>query len=526
MTADRFDVVVAGAGHNSLAAAAYLARAGLSAAVVEARETVGGDTASEELTLPGFLHDTCSTAHNIIQSNPMLRDDELGLREHGLEYLQPDPVVHLPFPDGTSVTIWRDMDATCEEFARLSPADADGYRALIAEYDQIKGVFSAFDHTPIGWGPGLDERLDGHPLGHRWRRLRHRSARQVIEERFRHPSSRAALLWMAFMTMQPPQRAGTARLAFSLAYGRQTNSWIIPKGGSAALPRALAAAFQAAGGVIRTGRTVTGLIREGGRCAGVELDDGERLRAKRAVLSSIHIKHLAEMAPADAWDPAFREAVASWQPGVAMFAAHYATSAPPVFDGSGLSPLAAGLPHSAERLLRIADDFHAGRAATDDPPLLILCPTVTDPGRAPAGRHTLKVVGFHPYRLAGGPRRWDEIKQATAEAHLGHLRRYASLPADEHILASHVKSPLDLERMNAHNWHGSCHGGDMDPSQMGALRPAPGWAGHRTPLPGLYQTGATTHPGGSVSAAPGRNAARVLLSDLGLSWESAIAGRP
>lgn len=154
MTENRFDVVVAGAGHNSLAAAAYLARAGLSTAVVEARETVGGDAASEELTLPGFWHDTCSTAHNIIQSNPMLRDDELGLREYGLEYLQPDPVVHLPFPDGTSVTIWRDMDATCEEFARLRPADADGYRSLIAEYDRIKGVFSAFDHTPIGWEIG------------------------------------------------------------------------------------------------------------------------------------------------------------------------------------------------------------------------------------------------------------------------------------------------------------------------------------------------------------------------------------
>lgn len=519
---DVSDVVVAGAGHNNLAAAAYLVRAGLSVTVAEARDAVGGDTASEELTLPGFRHDTCSTAHNIIQSNPMLRDDELGLREHGLEYLRPDPVVHLPFPDGTSVTIWRDLDATCAEFARLHPSDGDGYRSLIEEYDRIKGVFSAYDHTPLGWGPDLDERLAAHPLGSRWRRLRHRSALQVIDERFRHPSSRAALLWMAFMTMQPPQRAGTARLAFSLPYGRQTNSWIIPRGGSAALPLALARVIEAGGGAIRTGRAVTGLLREGGRCTGVELEGGERLRARRAVLSGIHIKHLAEMAPADVWDADFREAVRAWRPGVAMFAAHYAADAPPVFHQSGLAPLAAGVPHSAERLLRIAEDFRAGRAATDDPPLLVLCPSVTDPDRAPAGRHTLKVVGFHPYRLAEGPERWDEIKEETARAHLEHLRRYAAIP-EQRILASHVKSPLDLERMNAHNWHGSCHGGDMDPSQSGWLRPAPGWAGHRTPLPGLYQTGATTHPGGSVSAAPGRNAARVLLSDLGLSLEAAVS---
>ena len=117
-----------------------------------------------------------------------------------------------------------------------------------------------------------------------------------------------------------------------------------------------------------------------------------------------------------------------------------------------------------------------------------------------------------------------ELKEKVAEANLAELRRYAPNLTDDVILASHVKSPLDLERFNAHNWHGSCHGGDMGPAQSGALRPAPGWAGHRTPIPGLYQTGATTHPGGSVSAAPGRNAAMVVLRDLGFRPEEGLAG--
>lgn len=95
------DVVVAGAGHNSLIAAAYLAKAGFSCLVLEGRPVIGGNTASEALTLPGFLHDTCSTAHNLIQSSPTLRDNELNLDRYGLEYLRPDPVVHVPFPDGT-----------------------------------------------------------------------------------------------------------------------------------------------------------------------------------------------------------------------------------------------------------------------------------------------------------------------------------------------------------------------------------------------------------------------------------------
>jgi phytoene dehydrogenase-like protein len=170
-------------------------------------------------------------------------------------------------------------------------------------------------------------------------------------------------------------------------------------------------------------------------------------------------------------------------------------------------------------MLRLATDFRLGKIATEDPVLLVLCPTVADPSRAPAGRHTLKVVGFQPYELAEGPERWDHVKADVSRANLAELRRYAPNLTDEVILGSAVKSPLDLERMNAHNWHGSCHGGDAGPAQSGELRPVPGWASHRMPISGLYQTGATTHPGGSVSGAPGRNAAAVMLADLGRSIE-------
>ena len=109
-----WEVVVAGAGHNSLVAAAYLARAGFRCLILETRDQVGGNTNSEELTLPGFVHDTCSTAHNLIQASPTLRGRELPLDEYGLEYLHPDPVVHIPFPDGAWLTQWRDADRTRE----------------------------------------------------------------------------------------------------------------------------------------------------------------------------------------------------------------------------------------------------------------------------------------------------------------------------------------------------------------------------------------------------------------------------
>ena len=136
-----YDVVIAGAGHNSLVTAAYLVKAGFSVLLLEARSVVGGDTATEELTLPGFLHDSCSTAHTLLQSSPTIRDNELGLGDYGLEYISPDPVVHVPFPDGTSITQWRDLDRTCAEFARYSAADARSFRTMMEEYERVAPIF-------------------------------------------------------------------------------------------------------------------------------------------------------------------------------------------------------------------------------------------------------------------------------------------------------------------------------------------------------------------------------------------------
>lgn len=508
------DVVVAGAGHNSLVTAAYLARAGLEVLIVEARPVVGGNTATEELTLPGFLHDSCSTAHNLIQASPAIR--ELGLEDYGLEYLHPDPVVHIPFPDGSWLTQWRDVDRTCEEFAKFSRRDADAYRRLIADYDAAKGAFGAYRNNPIGAAPRPEEALDG-----RWRRRLAMSAWDVVRSEFEDEHTRAFMLWMSVMTVQPADRPGTGSLAYSLTYGRQQHSWTLPRGGSAALPLALVRLIEEHGGTIVTGKRVAGLVVEDGRCAGVETEDGESYRARRAVVSTIHPKHLVAMAPDELWDDDFRYGAETWRSGLALFPTHLATTEAPAFpvDGGTIAPVASGTAPSVERLLRMGSDAERGLLADDDPVLLVVCATVADASRAPDGRHVLKVIGFQPYELAdGGPARWDEVKEEAAERNLAQLRSYAPNLTDDKILARVVKSPVDLERMNAHNWHGTCHGGDLSPSQSGALRFQP-----RTPIPGLYQTGATTHPGGSVSAAPGRNTAAVLLQDLGASLQTVVA---
>ena len=135
-----YDIVFCGAGHNNLVTAAYAARAGFRVLVLEGAPRIGGDTTSEELTLPGFVHDPCATAHNLIQSNPLMRNNELQLDAYGLKYLYPDPVFTMPFVDGASITMWRDLDRTCAELARFSPRDAAAYRELLADWELMAPV--------------------------------------------------------------------------------------------------------------------------------------------------------------------------------------------------------------------------------------------------------------------------------------------------------------------------------------------------------------------------------------------------
>ncbi len=526
-TGDRFDVVVAGAGHNSLVTAAYLAKAGYRCLVLEHRPVIGGGVATGQMTLRGFKHDVCASAHVLIQDNPMLRNDELRLGDYGLEYILPDPVLHMPFPDGSYLTQWRDLERTCAEFAKFSKKDAVAYRRMMTEYEAVKPIFDAVSYTPVGFGKPLNDRLAEHPRGKLWQRRIAMSAWEIIRDNFEDDHCRAFMLWMALQTVVPPEQPMSGRLAYSGAHAQQRWGRSLPKGGSGALTQALGRLIEAHGGVILTNKTVKRLIVENGKCVGVECVDGGSYRADKAVLSTIHIKHLVDMAPRELWGQDFIDGVDTWQAGGTLFDTHYATTEPPTFaaDGDTISPVHTAIMATPERALRMGYDYARGAVNVEDPPLHVICCSVADPTRAPAGMHTIKILGYQPYDLKEGPQHWDAIKKQVSEANLSYVRRFAPNLTDDKILARVVESPLDLERMNPHNWHGTCHGGAQNPAQSGGLRPVPGWAQYRMPIPGLYQTGATTYPGGSVSGAPGRNAAMVMLKDFGTSLEDVVKKR-
>jgi phytoene dehydrogenase-like protein len=521
---DRFDFVVAGAGHNSMITAAYLAKAGYRCLLLEGRPMVGGGVKTAQLTLRGFKDDVCSTSHAFLMDNPMMKNDELRLRDYGLEYVDPDPIFHVPFADGSYLTQWRDVDRTCDEFAKFSKKDAAAYRKMLAEFDTIKPIVMGASFTPIGFGKPVNEQLGQLPRGKLWQRRMAMSAWEIIRDTFEDEHSRTFLLFMAHLAAEPPDAPVTGRLAYGAAR-QQHSGRPLPKGGSGVLTQALARYIEARGGVLLTNKWVRRLLIENGKCAGVECSDGSSYRAERAVVSTIHIKHLVDMAPRELWGQDFIDGVDTWQAEIPMFVTHVATSEAPKYavQGGTLTPVEAGILVSPERALRFGYDDQSGVANMDDPPLQIICPTAADPTRAPAGMHSIKIVGWQPYELKEGPDHWDQIKEEVSDGYLKFLRRYAPNMTEDKILARFITSPRDLERMNPHFWHGSAHAGAQSASQTGPMRPMPGWAQHKMPIPGLYQTGATTHPGGSVTGGPGRNAATVILKDLGTSIEEVVS---
>src|SRR6202023_3236657 len=323
--AEIFDYVVAGAGHNSLICAAYLAKAGNRVLVLEGRAMIGGGVKTAEILLLGFKQDLCSSSHHLIARNPLLRNNELDLRDYGYETFDPEVVVHFPFLDGPSLTVFlKDPERTAATIARVSKKDAETFRRLAAARARVAALAPADRaNSPEGLFFQRMDVLSGYD-----------AARQV----WASPVMQAANLSGGRWPGIPGSDAGTGAQAFSMMdhmAGRP-----MPKGGSGMLSGARGRAIEAHNGVILTGKPVAQLIIENRKCVGVECADGSKYRAKKAVVSTIHVKHLLGMAPSELWGDALQASVDLWQPEHAMFVFHYAFSEPPKYplvDGGTVS---------------------------------------------------------------------------------------------------------------------------------------------------------------------------------------------
>lgn len=496
------EVVVVGAGHNSLVAAGYLAAAGLDVLVLEAAETHGGNTRTEPLTLPGFAHDSCSSAHVLIQGNPLIRDDELGLvADHGLEYLTTDPAVVMPQPDGDVLVMRPDLEATADEVARWSARDA---RALVAMVEEWRRLAPAHGR----WSSHLPPPADA--LTGRYLELRARSAWDVVHERFEHPVVRSFVLWLAMATIQDPRRAGTGFLPSSLTVGRLDHGWTTPVGGSQALPDALLGVIGRHGGRLVCSAPVTGFGTDGERVTSVEVAGTHTVAVERAVVMGGHLARVADMVEGRAASADLLRARDAWRPGLSVLAIHAALRDDLAFGAAAVSSAAAGL-GTAEGMVRHLDRCHAGVVDAEDPWLLVVNQTVVDRTRVTGGGGTFKILTMAPWERSDG-RAWHDSKDEHGEALLELVRQRCHGLGTSDILALRTESPQDVAAHNPQNIGGSCHGGEflLDGETL------PGWPRYDTDVPGLYLTGSTSHPGGSVSGRPGRNAARAVLEGLAM----------
>ena len=301
---------------------------------------------------------------------------------------------------------------------------------MIDEYEAIKPLFDAASYTPIGFGKPINERLAEHPDGKKWLRRVAMSGWEIIRDNFEDDHCRCFMMWMAFQTVTPPEWPMTGRLAYSLVYGPPALELVRAEGRlGRILRKSLVRLVEEHGGVILTDKMVQALIVENGRCVGVECADGSAYRADKAVLSTIHIKHLVEMAPRQAWADEFvdgRRDLAGRADPIRHALRHQRADDGSRSRAARIEPIACRASCRRRRgRLRMGYDFARGAVNIEEPVLLAVCPTLGDPGRAPPGKHTVKMIGIQPYDLHEGPRHWDEIKEQVAQANLNWLRKFS-----------------------------------------------------------------------------------------------------
>jgi len=523
-----YDVIVIGAGHNGLVAAAYLAKAGRRVVVLEKRDRVGGAAVTEEL-FPGFSVSTCADGSGSL-SREVRRD--LALDSCGLEILPADPVVFSPQPDGTHLTIWRDPARTAREIEGFSKQDAASYPAFVELMRKLAGVVGALGRISPPDLPSLGRRdlrslvaLAGpmRRLGrnnlNEFLRVLPMPAADLLNEWFESDVVKGAIAANGVRSITwGPKEAGTA---YKLLYDWASSdtglfrSAGVVRGGMGALTGAIAKAARAAGAEIRTGAPVDRVIVEAGRAVGVELAGGEELRARVIASNADPRTTFTRLVDPSVQSAKLVRHVRNIKYRGSAARVHLALRELPEFTalrGGDATTYLRGpiqIAPTMEYLQRAHDCVKYGEFS-QRPYLDILIPSLSDPSLAPAGHHLMSITAkYAPYELRDGS--WESRRDSFTEVVLGTLAEYAPKIRDA-VVHQKTLVPPDLEAAFDLP-EGNPNHGEMTLDQFFHMRPIPGYAHYKMPFEGLYLCGAGTHPGGGVTGVPGRNAAREILND-------------
>jgi len=509
------EVVVIGGGHNGLVCACYLARAGLEVVVLEAAGTPGGCIHTVELPGGRGRLEVGAYEHGGLRGGGVAADLELEAR-FGLRFHLRDQVTLAPGDDGTALAFDASLDRTVEHLrAVVGDADAEAYRRFAGW--AAAGV-ALLGQTEVGPPPSLRElaALAEAALGPQAGRFLQAllgSASNLVRSVVADERLQAPLAHWAAHAHQSPADPGTGAGALQLAGGHGTPA-ARPAGGSQATIDALVRCLEAAGGRLHCGTPVTRVEVAGNRAVAVHAG-GERVAATGAVVSALDARRLLlDLVDADAvppWLAAEARRIHVGRGNVSELKVDAVLAAMPPLPGP------AGFERSFMLSANTTTDLERAFASIrlgelpERPPLMLAFPSALEDGWAPPGRAALWLSTFVPWRPAGGP--WD---RAALERAADHAWRTAETALGTTLEPVERRLTGPLEWVARHgNPNANPNHVEMSLDQLLSLRPSPSLSGYRTPIGGLFLTGAGTHPGGGVTGIPGRNTAAVVQDALG-----------
>jgi phytoene dehydrogenase-like protein len=533
----RYDAVVIGGGHNGLISAAYLARAGMKALVLEKRHVLGGAAVTEEL-YPGFRFSVFSYVVSLLRPE-IIR--ELQLPRHGLDILPLDGTfTPLRSGDGPAAGggdyLWRvnDHGRTVRELRRWSKTDAEAYE----EYGQLMVEMARFIKPILGITPPDLTSLDPRPLmplaglARTFQQLPERqqavfiqlmtmSAADFLDQWFETDPLKATMAASGIIgTYQGVRSPGTAYVLLHHYMGEidgAFRAWGIPKGGTGGVSNAIASAARSLGVEIRTEAPVARIMVRDGRATGVVLESGEEIEATDVLSSVDSSRTFLGLLEPGTLEPEFEEEVrrfkfrgSSGKVNMAVDRLPDFTSLPGV--GEHLRGAISFSP-SLDEMERAYDDAKYGHFSKK-PYIDMIIPTLVDPSMAPPGKHVISCfVQYAPYKLAPELGTWDDQREAFGDAVIDRIAEFAPNIRDI-ILFRNVQTPLDIERTTGLT-EGNIFQGELSLEQLFFNRPVPGYARFRTPIRDLWLCGSATHPGGGIMGANGRIAAMEVLRARG-----------
>ena len=524
MIDSEWDVILIGAGQNNFALGTYLGKAGLKTVICESRLENGGRLASEEITRPGYWHNTLAYFQDNRGLSPVWKELKWDNGHHA-EFVAPPVVSSLLLRDGRSISHHQSLDATAASIEKFSAKDAHSWRDTCTRFSKlIRQYLIPYYYTAPGNSGAALQKLDAEPAGKDFKRLWQMTPRQVVDELFEHDAVKALVLsQMAIPRGVGLDYPGGGIEVLKMIAGDEKPE--LARGGSHSIAQVLQRAYVHNGGQIRAVHHVDKILIDDGRAVGVRLRDGREWKARLAVVSnSDPYSTFVEMVGEDYLPRTFIERVKDiLVDEFSYFQVHLALKAPVRYALHEANDAAVGramnVNMGAETPADLQEMWKEIRAGEFSQHVCLhaICPTAFDPLQAPHGKHAASVYLPVPFQLKGRrPEDWIKLKNSFMDSVIKTWRRYATNFTDENIEMKVAMEPYYISGRWPNMRRGSVWVARKIASQMGEQRPIEQIADYRTPIQGLYQVGVAMHPADAVIAGSGYNCWRIRKEDLKL----------